>query len=190
MSEEKLLLTPGPLTTSKTVKEAMLRDVCSWDAEFIALVRQLRRRLVALSGMSDDYTAILMQCSGTFGLEAVISSTVPADGRLLVIVDGAYGRRALGIAAVLGIRATALTRSEKEKPTARKVEALLEADGDVTHVVIVHCETTTGIVNPVEAIGAIVKSRRLCYIVDVMSSFGAVPLGSSRGRDRLPGLRA
>ena len=174
---DKLLFTPGPLTTSQTVKQAMLCDLGSRDTEFIHAVREVRRRLVSLAGVSEaDYTAILMQGSGTFGVESVIGSSIPADGKLLVLINGAYGRRVAQIAAVLKIPAVELVFGEDQTPTPQAVEAALAADPAITHVAVIHCETTTGIINPVEEIGAVVKKYGRCYIVDAMSSFGGLPL--------------
>ena len=172
-----LLFTPGPITTSITVKAAMLRDVGSRDTEFIEMVRDVRRRLVALAGVSDDsYTAVLMQGSGTFGLESVLSSTVPRDGKLLTIVNGAYGRRIVQMAKMLGIATVVLEVAEDRTPEIGDVDAMLAADRAITHVSVVHCETTTGIINPVTEIGRIVQRHGRSYFVDAMSSFGAVPL--------------
>jgi len=90
--KDKALFTPGPLTTSRTVKHAMLRDLGSRDFAFIGIVREIRERLVALAGARPgDYEAILMQGSGTFAVEAIFSSAVPPDGRVLIIINGAYG---------------------------------------------------------------------------------------------------
>ena len=174
--KDKILFTPGPLTTSRTVKQAMLRDLGSRDTEFIQVVADIRRRLLALGGVSpDDYAAILMQGSGTFGIESVISSSVPQDGKLLVVVNGAYGRRMVQMATILGIDVADLTFSERGPVDADEVDAALN-DDEITHVAIVHCETTTGVINPVEAVGERVKRAGKRYIVDAMSSFGAVPL--------------
>jgi len=176
-AKDKLLFTPGPLTTSLTVKQAMLRDLGSRDFEFMQAVSDVRSRLVALSGGSDsDYTAILMQGSGTFGIESVIGSTIPPDGKLLVLVNGAYGRRIAQIAAMLKIDHTVLNFPENEIVTSAAVEAALAADPNITDVAVIHCETTTGIMNPVQEIGEVVKKFDCCYLVDAMSSFGAVPL--------------
>ncbi|MFQ5854143.1 MAG: 2-aminoethylphosphonate--pyruvate transaminase [Anaerolineae bacterium] len=175
--KDKILFTPGPLTTSRTVKQAMLRDVGSRDFEFIELVREIRRRLLRLGGVADrGYEAVIMQGSGTFGLESVISSTIPPDGKLLVIVNGAYGRRIAQIASVLKIDIATLTYAEDSKPNLQEITATLSADEGITDVAVVHCETTTGIINPVQEIGAIVKKLGQRYFVDAMSSFGAVPL--------------
>src|ERR1700739_1539671 len=104
MSKTKLLFTPGPLTTSATVKEAMLRDAGSRDVEFLAVVRDIRRRLLAIgNAAAPECECVLMQGSGTFGIESVISSAIPRNGRLLVLVNGAYGRRIAQIARVHGI---------------------------------------------------------------------------------------
>jgi len=175
--KDKALFTPGPLTTSRTVKQAMLRDLGSRDFEFIAAVRDIRRRLLELSGVGDaGYEAILMQGSGTSCLEAVVSSTIPPDGKLLVIINGAYGRRIAQIASVLGIGTAQLRYPEDSQPDLQEIEATLAADESLSHVAVVHCETTTGILNPVEEIGRLVKNAGRRYFVDAMSSFGAVPL--------------
>jgi 2-aminoethylphosphonate-pyruvate transaminase len=177
-SRDPLLFTPGPLTTSATVKQAMLRDVGSRDAEFIATVGRIRERLLSVAGVSQTaaYEAVLMQGSGTFGIESVITSAMPRDGKLLVLANGAYGERIAQIAAVAGIDSTVLRSPEDEPVDPAQTEAALAADSAVTHVAVVHCETTTGLLNPIEDIGGIVKSHGRAYIVDAMSSFGAVPV--------------
>jgi 2-aminoethylphosphonate-pyruvate transaminase len=174
---DKPLFTPGPLTTSPTVKSAMLRDLGSRDGEFVALVRQVQRELLAVGGVSREagYEAVIVQGSGTFAVEAVISSVVPAGGKLLVLANGAYGERILSIAKVHGIAVT-VRRSPSTAPIAADdVQAALAADHDVTHVAVVHCETTTGVINPVGAIGPVVKRLGRTLIVDAMSAFGGVP---------------
>ncbi|HSR31437.1 MAG TPA: 2-aminoethylphosphonate--pyruvate transaminase [Anaerolineae bacterium] len=175
--KDKVLFTPGPLTTSRTVKQAMLRDLGSRDSEFIAVVRDIRRRLLALGEVANGgYEAILMQGSGTFCLEAVVSSVIPPNGRLLVIVNGAYGRRIAQIASVLKIDTVELRTPENRKPNVQEVADTLSADESITHVAVVHCETTTGIINPIREIGAIVNGFGRTYFVDAMSSFGGMPL--------------
>lgn len=179
----KLLFTPGPLTTTDTVKSAMLRDVGSREAEFIAIVREIRGELLSLCGHgADGYEAVLMQGSGTFAIESVLSSAVPASGRLLLLVNGAYGRRMRQIAAMHEIDCETLEFREDEKVRPEDVERALDDDHSVTHAAIVHCETTTGILNPVERIGEIVRAHGCAYIVDAMSSFGGVPLDLADAR--------
>jgi 2-aminoethylphosphonate-pyruvate transaminase len=177
-SRDPLLFTPGPLTTSRTVKEAMLRDVGSRDAAFIATVARIRERLLSLAGVSQaaGYEAVLMQGSGTFGIESVITSAIPRDGKLLVLANGAYGERIARIAEVAGIEATVRRSPEYAPVDPAQTGAALASDPAITHVAVVHCETTTGILNPIEEIGGIVKSHGRAYIVDAMSSFGAVPI--------------
>lgn len=180
--KDKVLFTPGPLTTSRTVKQAMLRDLGSRDFELIEMVRDIRRRLLHLGGVDNaDYEAILMQGSGTFCLEAVVSSTIPPDGSLLVIVNGAYGKRIAQIAAVLEINTSLLAYPEDAKPDLQEIAQALSTDESITHVAVVHCETTTGIVNPVAEIGGVVRASGRRYFVDAMSSFGAIPLNLSEG---------
>jgi 2-aminoethylphosphonate-pyruvate transaminase len=175
---DKRLFTPGPLTTSRTVKEAMLRDLGSRDEEFIALVRDIRRHLLELGGVSKEcgYEAVLMQGSGTFGVESVLASAIPSSGRLLVAVNGAYGERIVKIANRLGLANEALRTAENVPPDPEAVRRSLSKAPELTHVAVVHCETTTGILNPIAPIGQVVREAGKIFIVDAMSSFGAVPL--------------
>lgn len=177
-ARDKTLFTPGPLTTSLSVKLGMLRDLGSRDAEFIESVRQVRDGLLRLGGVSKEvgFETVLMQGSGTFGVESVIGSTLPENGKLLVVINGAYGERIAKMAQVLRIDTAVLRSSESSTPDVAKVRETLETDDAITHVAIVHCETTTGIINPVEEVGREVHASGRTYIVDAMSSFGAVPI--------------
>lgn len=177
ISPDKLLFSPGPLTTSATVKGAMLRDLGSLDSEFLATVRNIRARLLDLGPYpSKEYECVLMQGSGTFVVESVISSAIPRDGKLLVLVNGAYGRRIAQQARVYNIELEVLEVAENKKFTPELVANYLATCSDVTHVAVVHCETTSGILNQVEEIGHVVYGAGAVYIVDAMSSFGAVPI--------------
>lgn len=179
--KDKILFTPGPLTTSRTVKQALLRDLGSRDTEFIETVRFIRRRLLELGhGADAGYEAVLMQGSGTFGIEAVVSSTIPPDGKLLVIINGAYGHRIAKIASLLKIGVVKLEYPEDSYPDPGQIEETLKRDPAITHAAVVHCETTTGIMNPIEAIGGIVHRAGRVFFVDAMSSFGAVPMDLAR----------
>jgi 2-aminoethylphosphonate-pyruvate transaminase len=163
--KDKILFTPGPLTTSRTVKQAMLRDLGSRDYEFISIVADVRQRLLELGGVAENgYEAIIMQGSGT-----------PPTGKLLVIINGAYGRRIAQIANVYDIEVVPLTYPENRKPDLAEVEAALAADETITCVAVIHCETTTGLINPIKEIGEIVKRFGKDFFVDAMSSFGAIP---------------
>lgn len=173
---EKTLFTPGPLSTSKTVKEAMLRDLGSRDREFIAIVRSVRDGLLHIAGTSTEagYEAVLLQGSGTFGVEAMISSGVRHGGRLLVLANGAYGERMATIARIHQIDVVVLREAENVPISSAALERALAADPTISDVAMVHCETTTGIVNPVDALAPIVKeSGRIC-MVDAMSSFAGM----------------
>lgn len=175
---DKLLFTPGPLTTSLTVKQAMLRDLGSRDFEFIDLVRSMRNDLLALGHVSqtEGYECIIMQGSGTFGIETVISCALAKDGHLLLLVNGAYGKRMAQMARIHGIRHDVLECAENEVPSADALNDFLTVHSSVTHVAVVHCETTTGILNPIEALGAVVARHGKRYIVDAMSSFGGIDI--------------
>lgn len=175
--KDKALFTPGPLTTSRTVKQAMLLDLGSRDSAFIELVRDIRRRLVALGGAEEtNYTAVLIQGSGTFGIEAVLSSVIPPTGKLLILVNGAYGERMVKIASVHKIPLSIQVSSENSPVDLDLLDITLAEDSAISHVAIVHCETTTGIINPIRAAGEVVKKHSRVYIVDAMSSFGAYPI--------------
>jgi len=161
----------------------MLRDHGSRDREFLQVVRSIRERLLAIGGAtSGDYECVLIQGSGTFAIESVISSAVPENGRLLVLVNGAYGRRIVQMAEIHGIQVDVLETPENRKISAEAVERHLSGSTKVTHVAVVHCETTTGIVNPVQEIGAVMARVGAVYIVDAMSSFGAIPVDLAASR--------
>jgi 2-aminoethylphosphonate-pyruvate transaminase len=180
-SMRNLLFTPGPLTTSETVKRAMLRDAGSRDRAFIAVVRGIREKLLSIAGTAAGaYEAILMQGSGTFGIESVLSSCIPGTGRLLVAVNGAYGKRMADIAERLGIPVTRLDCPEYLPVNVSELERALAAEPGITHVGLIHCETSTGIVNPVEDLGAAARRFGVPTIVDAMSSFGAIELDLER----------
>ena len=173
--KDKPLFTPGPLTTSATVKEAMLRDLGSRDGEFIGVVTNIRERLLELAGVSqpEGWETVLMQGSGTFAIESVISSITSPEGKWLVIINGAYGERILKIIEHHGIMAEAIRCAENELPDVPTTEDAL-SKGGFTHVALVHCETTSGIMNPVAEIGAVAKAAGCVYFVDSMSAFGGV----------------
>ena len=178
---DPILFTPGPLTTSATVKAAMQRDLGSRDTEFIKLVAESRNELLRIGGVSRDsgYEAILMQGSGTFAVEAVISSVIRPDGELLVLANGAYGERMLQIAERHKLAARIQRWPENESPNPAAVQQLLADAPGVTHVAMVHLETTTGILNPIDDVAQIVSASGRSFILDAMSSFGGVPLDLS-----------
>lgn len=180
--KSKNLFTPGPLTTSNSVKEAMLVDLGSRDEHFIALVRRIRERLLKLAGVQKgQYEAVIMQGSGTFSLEAVVSSLTPPKGKLMALVNGAYGKRVVKIAKALGIETVEIEFAENEPVSLSRLQSALEQHPDVYMISIAHCETTTGIMNPISEIGNYLKTTEIAFFVDAMSTFGAVPL--SMGKD-------
>jgi 2-aminoethylphosphonate-pyruvate transaminase len=177
MPQQKLLFTPGPLSTSPAVKQAMLRDLGSRDSEFLAVVREIRQELLAVGGVGEpDYTAIPLQGSGTFAVEAMLGTAVPSDGLLLVTVNGAYGRRMVQIAECLRIAWEAVEYPENEPVSVERLSEVLTGGRSFTHLACVHCETTTGLLNPIEAIGQLSDRHGVGFLVDAMSSFGGVPL--------------
>ncbi len=173
-----ILLTPGPLSTSKGVRNALLRDWCTWDADYNEdIVQNIRRRLTALAtAKTEDYTVVLMQGSGSFSVEAALGSIVPPEGKVLILTNGAYGKRAVKMAQILKLNYTEYALLETEAPDPEKLEAILKEDLSITHVMMVHCETTTGMLNPLEEIARAAKAQGKIFIVDAMSSFGGIPM--------------
>ncbi len=173
-----LLLTPGPLTTSRSVRAAMQRDYSTWDVDYNEIVDGIRRRLVnlATNEQSDAYTCVLMQGSGTFAVEATIGTAVPSNGKLLVVNNGAYGRRMVQIANRIKIDCVELAFPETQRPDIDRIDQALASDRGITHLAMVHCETTTGMLNPAAAVGEIVARHAKTYILDAMSSFGGIPM--------------
>jgi 2-aminoethylphosphonate-pyruvate transaminase len=177
-ARDKLLFTPGPLTTSMAVKTAMLHDAGSWHFEFNAIVKRIRERLLDVAGVSSvrGWETVLLQGSGTFGVEAVFQTCVPPVGKVLVLANGAYGERMVQMLAHARIPHGVARWAEDSPVDADTVEVALAEDPQVTHVAVVHCETTTGILNPIGEIGSVVKRRGRVFIVDAMSSFGGIPI--------------
>src|SRR3990172_4054139 len=174
-TDEPLLLTPGPLTTSRTTKEVMLRDWGSRDGEFIAMNARVRDHLVELAGGAETHTAILLQGAGTFAVEAMIGTLVPRQGKLLILINGAYGRRMAQLSKVIGRTYVTLETPEDPPPDPAAVAAVLAADPAVTHVAMVYCETTSGLLNPLAEVAAVVAAAGKRLLIDAMSAFGALP---------------
>lgn len=174
---EPYLLTPGPLTTDFRVKEAMLRDWGSWDADFRAMTKSLCDQLVALAGDTEgEFACVPMQGSGSYCVEAMLGSFVPHDGKVLVLANGAYGLRAAETMRYIGRAYRLIDKGDYMPPRGDEVAAALDADPAITHVIAIHCETSSGILNPVAEISEAVYSRGRKLLVDSMSAFGAVDL--------------
>lgn len=175
---EPYLLTPGPLTTALSVKQAMLRDWGSWDGDFRAMTAHLRHSLLALIGdTKGEFDCVPMQGSGTAAVEAMLAAFVPRDGKALVLANGAYGKRAAEILHYLGRDHTVIDKGDYLPPRGAEVTAALRADPAITHVVVIHCETSSGILNPVKEISDAVYAEGAKLLIDSMSAFGAVPAG-------------
>ena len=177
--KDPVLLTPGPLTTSLSVKQAMLHDWGSRDAGFIAINARVRRRLVALAGGEGSHVCVPVQGSGTFAVEAAIGSLIPATGKVLILVNGAYGQRMKRICAYYGRDHVSLEWPEDTPVDPDQVATALAADDAISHVLVVHCETTSGILNPVQAVAQVVALAGRRLLVDAMSAFGAIALDVS-----------
>ncbi|QPF74635.1 2-aminoethylphosphonate--pyruvate transaminase [Roseateles sp. DAIF2] len=176
MDRDHLLLTPGPLTTTQRTKLAMLKDWGSWDADFNALTARLRTGLLDVIQGADSHVVVPLQGSGTFSVEAAVATVVPRDGHLLVLDNGAYCKRLGKLATLMGRRTTIATRPEDQPVSAAELERLLGEDPSITHVGLIHCETGTGIVNPLAEVAAVCERLGRGLIIDAMSSFGALPI--------------
>ncbi|HHQ4524174.1 TPA: 2-aminoethylphosphonate--pyruvate transaminase [Aeromonas veronii] len=179
-----LLLTPGPLSTTATVRAAMLQDSCTWDADYNqGVVEPIRRELVRLATgpeYQSDYSAVLLQGSGSYVVESVLGSAIGVDECLLIINNGAYGARMGEMARCLGLRHHELDCGETTRPEPAAIEAMLARHPEITHLAMVHCETTTGMLNPLEEVAALCQRRGIRLIVDAMSSFGGIPIDMGR----------
>ncbi|SHH57077.1 2-aminoethylphosphonate--pyruvate transaminase [Marivita hallyeonensis] len=174
---EPYLLTPGPLTTAYSVKQAMLRDWGSWDDDFRAMTRALRNRLLAMIGDgAPDYDCVPIQGSGSYCVEAMLGSFVPRDGKVLVLANGAYGLRAAQTLDYLGRAYELLNKGDYLPPRGDEVARILANDPAITHVLAIHCETSSGILNPVEEIAGATQNAGRKLLIDSMSAFGALPL--------------
>ena len=175
-----ILLTPGPLTTSARTRQAMMVDWGSWDERFNQLTASLCEQLLAIINGGASHQCVPLQGSGTFAVEAAIGTLVPRDGKVLVLINGAYGKRLAKICEVLGRSFSTFETAEDEPTTAADVERLLRAGDSITHVALIHCETSTGILNPLPEIARVVAQHGKRLIIDAMSSFGALPVDAQQ----------
>lgn len=171
------LLTPGPLTTTDSVKQEMLFDHCTWDEDYKQITQQIRKELLQLAQVEEsEYTSILMQGSGTFGVESVISSVIPEDGCLLLLSNGAYGERIAKMCEAQNIHYIEIKQDYDKIPDKKIAEEMIQAHPEITHIAMIHSETTSGILNDIKRIGELAHAYDLVFIVDAMSSFAGVDI--------------
>lgn len=182
MDRDRILLTPGPLTTTLRTKLAMLKDWGSWDADFNAVTASVRQHLLDIIHGQDTHVVVPLQGSGTFSVEAAVATVVPRDGHVLVPDNGAYCKRAAKLSSMMGRKATVLPVAEDSPISPADVEARLAADPSITHVILIHCETGTGVENPLAAVAAVCEKHGKGLIVDAMSSFAALPIDARKVR--------
>jgi 2-aminoethylphosphonate-pyruvate transaminase len=176
MDRDKILLTPGPLTTTLRTKLAMLRDWGSWDSDFNAVTARVRQSLLRIIHAQDSHVVVPLQGSGTFSVEAAVATVVPRDGHVLVLDNGAYCKRAARLTTLMGRRCTTMAFDEAAPVDPAAVAGQLAADPGITHVVLIHCETGAGVHNPLHEVAAVCAEHGKGLIVDAMSSFGALPI--------------
>src|SRR3979490_864337 len=180
MTTEPYLLTPGPLTTSLRPRQSMLRDWGSWDVDFNTITGRVAERLLQIVHGAGTHECVPMQGGGTFSVEAAIGTLVPRSGHVLVPQNGAYCQRIARICRVLGRKLTTIDYPENTQVAIVDVERALPSDPAITPVALVHCETSTGILNPLHEIAQIVARHGKGLIVDAMSSFGALAICAPR----------
>lgn len=179
---DPLLLTPGPLTTSKAVKQVMIHDWGSRDATFLRINQEVLEALPRVVNAAGTHVTVPLQGSGTFAVEAMLTTFVPPGGKVLLLVNGAYGKRARRICEIARRGIAVIETPEDTPPDPAEVDRMLAADKSITHVFIVHCETTSGILNPVAEVGAVTERHGRRYLIDAMSAFGALPLDAAKVR--------
>ncbi|PPR52097.1 MAG: 2-aminoethylphosphonate--pyruvate transaminase [Alphaproteobacteria bacterium MarineAlpha5_Bin10] len=177
---DKKLLTPGPLTTSKRTKEAMLHDWGSRDKDFINLNHSIRKSLIKLIDGENDYQCVPMQGSGTFAVESMISSLTPKNAKILILINGAYGQRMKKMCDYINKNYIDYVVPENTTHDLIEIEKIIESNKDLTHIFAVYCETTSGILNPVQEIAELAEKKNLSLFIDAMSAFGALPLNSKK----------
>lgn len=171
------LLTPGPLTTTARVKQEMLRDRCTWDEDYKEITQKIRAQLLDLASVTkDEYTTVLMQGSGTFVVESVLTTTIGQADKVLIVTNGAYGERIVQMARYIRLNYVQYGVDYNAYPKEEEIRAILQQDRQITHIAMVHCETTTGILNPIEMIAKLAKEFGKTLIIDAMSSFGGVEM--------------
>ena len=182
MANDRILLTPGPLTTSLQTKLAMLRDWGSWDVEFIDVTARVRSSLLNIVNGDASHVVVPLQGSGTFSIEAAVATLVPANGHVLVLDNGAYCKRAAKLTSLMGRRCTLMTFADDEAVSPSALREKLVADSSITHVVLIHCETGAGVLNPLQAVADICAEFNKGLIVDAMSSFAAIEIDARKTR--------
>lgn len=180
MHKEPLLLTPGPLTTSLSVKQAMLRDWGSWDSDFNQISQSICHDLLTVANAHQSHVCVLMQGSGTFAVEATLATLLTQSSKTLVLMNGAYGQRAARILDRMGHETVLLDMGDYLPPDPNTIAEYLNQDSSITHVLAIHCETSSGILNPLEAIADVVSDYGRELIIDSMSAFGALPIDAQK----------
>ena len=172
----EVLLNPGPSTTTDSVKYAqVVPDICPRELEFGTLMEQVARDLTALVADPAEYTTVMFGCSGTGADEAMVSSCVPPDGRLLVIDNGSYGARLAKIASVYNIAMDVYKSSAYEPHDLEALEKLFSTKKYTTLAVVYH-ETTTGLLNLLEKICPLAKRYGMTTICDIVSAYAGMPM--------------
>jgi 2-aminoethylphosphonate-pyruvate transaminase len=180
MDRDNILLTPGPLTTTMRTKLAMLKDWGSWDSSFNAVTAKVRASLLNILHASESHVVVPLQGSGTFSVEAAVASIVPKDGHVLVLDNGAYCKRAAKLTSMMGRRCTTVSFGDDEPTSAAVAKVHLDRDPSITHVLMIHCETGAGVLNPLDDIAVLCKEKNIGLIVDAMSSFAAMPIDARK----------
>lgn len=179
----RVLFTPGPVTCSRTVLEAGMQDVGSWDSDTTNAVREISKRLLGYCGSRTDLTVTLIPGSGTYGVESMLSAAVPVGGTIIVLSNGLYGRRLAELSKALGIHVVMVEQEENKRHDPARLEAALRANPKASHVATCHCETSAGVLNRLDELGPVVAHHGRRLVVDAMASFCGYPVGPGKAID-------
>lgn len=175
--KRNILLNPGPATTTDRVKQALIvPDICPREQEFGDLTKEVREKIVRVVNGTETHTAVMIGGSGTAGVEACLSSVIGKNDKVLVIDNGAYGKRGETIIKAYNIPHETLKLEWDVLPTAECVEAKINETEGLTHLFFIHHETTTGMLNPLDELIALCEKYNLISIVDAMSSYASIPI--------------
>jgi len=176
--KRNILLNPGPATTTDTVKNSLLvPDICPREKEFGELMKRVMKKLVDVIHGGPEYTSVIFTGSGTAAIEACITSVVPHDKKIFIINNGAYGKRMVQIAKINKIDCIHYEEAVNKEINLNSIESFLKQNKrEISHLAIVHHETTTGMLNPVNEICKISNSFGIECIVDAMSSYAGIPI--------------
>ncbi len=180
LKKSPLLFTPGPLTTSLDTKKSMLVDMGSWDDDFNKVTSIIRSKVIKVVNGNKSYTCVPLQGSGSFGIEAMIINFISKKDKILILINGSYGERIKKICDYHKIKNIPFVWKENEELDIKKLQKKLQSDKSIKNLAFVHCETSTGIINPINEVNNLCKKLNVNLFIDAMSTFGALTIDSNK----------